>query len=260
MFLVLYLTISATESIILIKFIFVFFGLAAGSPLNITLPGGLSNGLYLGYYNDAGQQVHEKIAEGNLNITAVKHTQRQALSLELPSLSKRGNYGDYSWCGCGFTMNAGDTNVANAEMHNWVSSSPSLACNTVAYYIQNTAVVFAINYDGAAVNLPSNMQSASCPAISYNCGNFIAGTIQYEETYAHLDYGYMNYFSGLNILGAAEGSRDFYCPGTPPAACATCAQNCSYQCQNIPAPGGIAACEAGCRQNGGCEVCNTARV
>lgn len=220
-----------------------FFALAAGSPF--TLPGGLSNGLYKAYYNEAGQEVHERISTDTSKITTV-----QSIPNHASSLSKR-QITDGHWCGCAFPMNAGDTNVANAGMNNWASSSPSLGGNAVVFYIQNTAVAFAINYDGAAVTVPSNMQPASCPAISYSCGNFIAGTIQYLD-FAHLDYGYMNYFSGLNIMGAAESSTQDYCPNTAAAQCIQCVNDCNAECDNPENPLGEGICLSACRSTGGC--------
>ncbi|OBT94078.1 hypothetical protein VE01_07083 [Pseudogymnoascus verrucosus] len=183
------------------KTLLVLSGLAAlGSAF--TLPGDLANGLYEVSYNEVGEEVHRLVkTDFESTYVTLDHTKRGAV----------GN-SRQTWCGCAFPMNAGDTNIANQRIADYASSSPQLGAGAARYAIQNSAVSFICNFSAvSSITVPSNLVSNNAVDISYNCGNFIAGTSRMRP-YEHTDYGYMNYSSGLNFCGAAEFSKQGTCP------------------------------------------------
>jgi hypothetical protein len=62
------------------------------------------------------------------------------------------------------------------------------------------------------LTVPRNLVSLNAPDISYNCGNFIAGTSRIMGVEA-ADYGYMNYISARDVCPSAEASKQSTCPG-----------------------------------------------
>lgn len=177
-------------------------GLAAiGS--SFTLPDGLPNGSYRAYYNEAGEQVHELISETTLNTTYSPLPKRD------PSLAARQGSLE-TWCGCGDSMNTADTNNANAGLGDQVASYPLIEPGNAFFTISNTAVAFVCNVDDKSANIPTDAVTSGSWYVSQACGLFIAGTsrIQWPEA---LDYGYMNYRSGLNFCEDAQGSASSTC-------------------------------------------------
>lgn len=148
-------------------------------------------------------------------------------------------------------MNAADTNVANGVMTNWADSSPELGDDESVYCIQNTAVAFLCNYAAQTVAVPSGMVPPSCSQISYNCGNFIAGTAELQG-FDHLDYGYMNYYSGLSFCGNAQNSPQSYCPNSAAGQCLQCVEDCNNECYDPTNGVGEGICTAACRSSAGC--------
>lgn len=225
---------------------------------SFTLPAGLSNGLYKAYYNAAGESVYELVTTDTTSLPPALPERGYSRS-KGQAVAKRWN-SLQTWCGCANPMNAGDTNVANAGLANWAASSPVLGGDTAEFVIQNTAVAFVCNYDGGSVNVPSNLVSNNAPDISYACGNFIAGTSQLEG-FAHFDYGYMNYFSGLNMCENAESAPAETCPNSAAGSCdCLCVDACQTDCENGFTGIAEAACYAscvntcGCGQNQSCTV------
>lgn len=214
----------------LVKYLLILGIAAIGS--SFTLPGGLANGLYQAHYNSAGEEVHELVTAGTLNTTSLPTPPDPE-----PSLSKRQAIAKRwdstrTWCGCAFPMNAGDTNVANAGLASWAASSPSIGNNVAEYYIQNTAIAFVIyqNPEGySSTNVPYDLVSNNSPDVSYACGNFIAGTSQLNWFYLIDDglyYGYMNYFSGLNLFDSYAASTQSTCPDSAAGQCQQCYDSC----------------------------------
>lgn len=222
---------------------------------SFTIPGGLSNGLYKAYYNAAGEEVHELVTAEDYNSTSLPATPAEyESSAKRHEVVKRWD-SYYIWCGCGFNMNAGDTNVANACLANWAASSPVLGGDVAQYCIQNTAIAFAVNYFSEAVTIPSNLVSNNSPDISYDCGNFVAGTSALNG-FVHLDYGYMNYYSGINLGTAPQAGSASVCPGTAGAEgiCVSCINSCNADCYAYAYSDlGMALCEAECRDQ--CTTC-----
>lgn len=178
-------------------------GLAAVSS-SFRLPDGLPNGSYQAYYNEAGEEIHELISETILNST----TSHQVLSKRQFPLSKRSSI--QTWCGCDNPMNAGDTNVANEGLANQAASGPRIDPGTSFYTIQNTAVAFVCNGDDKPLTIPTDVVSTGSWDVSAACGLFYAGTSRLEWP-EMLDYGYMNYVSGLDFCHDAERSTSSTC-------------------------------------------------
>jgi hypothetical protein len=200
----------------------VVLGLAAiGSAF--TLPGGQPNGLYRAYYDADGKEVHEFVAADNISLPQAL-PEREYSRSKREALPKRWD-SSQAWCGCAFPMNAADTNNANAILANYAASSPVLDGGRTQYSVQNSAVAFVCNFDSGSVTIPSNLVSNNSPDISYACGNFIAGTSRLEG-FADLDYGYMNYLSGLDFCGAAESSTQQICPSSEAGQICSCYQDC----------------------------------
>ncbi|KAJ5623967.1 hypothetical protein N7510_000276 [Penicillium lagena] len=182
---------------------FLIFGLAAiGS--SFSFPDDLPNGSYRAYYNEAGEEVHELIEASVFNSTS----SLPALPKRQYSQSKRDSI--QTWCGCDNSMNAGDTNVANAGLADQAAAYPTIWPGTAFYTIQNTAVAFVCNVDDKSANIPTDVVSTGSWDISAACGLFYAGTsrIQWPEA---LDYGYMNYAPGLEFCQDAEESTSSTC-------------------------------------------------
>jgi len=220
---------------------------------SFTLPAGLSNGIYKASYNAAGEEVHELVTADMFNTTSPS----PALPKREDSRSGRREIHERwdsitTWCGCAFPMNAGDTNAANADLATQVASYPTIWPGTAWYSVVNTAVAFVCNVDNKNANIPTDIVSLNSPDISYACGNFIAGTSRIEWPEA-LDYGYMNYFSGLNFCGAAQSSTQNWCPDSEGGACCACWLDCHDNCANGFTGFAEAACYASCTS--GCCSC-----
>ena len=190
-------------------------GLAAIAS-SFILPNGAANGLYRAYYNDAGEEVHEPIDLGSFENAATS-------SLPVVSNAPRSKRQEpqvkrnvETWCGCGIQMNVGDTNVANQRLASQAQSGSRIPImpGTSVYSIQNTAVAFACSIGPKYAFIDANVVSDYAWQITQACGWWVAGTAR-QNTYNPgaqvLDYGYMNYWSGLNFCGNAEESQAHSC-------------------------------------------------
>ena len=122
-------------------------------------------------------------------------------------------------------MDTADTNAANADLENQIISGTHqdvIWPGTAFYSIKNTAVAFVCNVDNMNATVPKDIVSTSTKDISAACGLFYPGTsrIQYSQA---LDYGYMNYTTGLDFCHNAELSGTHTCSShTSPNLKVTC--------------------------------------
>lgn len=198
-----------------------------GSPLTIREK--LPNGLYKLYYNEIGEEVYDLITDDITNLTS-----------SLPSRSKRKNAeklqdesnarSDHCvFCGCGFNMDRGDTDAANAGLAGWAASSPRLDGHMGEFMVSNSAIAFVCNYGGQAVTIPSNIVGDEARAVTYACGLYVAGTARIYG-YERLDFGYMNHAPGHDICGDVELSDAQDCDGSD--KCCQCHKDCRTNCEN----------------------------
>jgi hypothetical protein len=207
------------------------FGLAAiGS--SFTVPDGQSNGFYRAYYDEAGNEVHELVPAGSLNSASpppVLPNHRYSRARRQEKVVARTPI--QTWCECDYTMNTADTNAANADLENQIISGTHqdiIWPGTAFYSIRNTAVAFVCNVDNMNAIVPKDIVSTSTKDISAACGLFYPGTsrIQYSQA---LDYGYMNYTTGLNFCHNAEQSGTHTCSSHP-----TTSPNLKVTCKSPP--------------------------
>jgi hypothetical protein len=177
-----------------------------------TLPPGLDAGIYTWSFDEAGNQV---VKSEDFNVTSIA-----PVLDERHELDRRWNSVN-TWCGCGIWLDATDTNNANAILNHWFSdpNNPTmnpnpniLSPNSLTGAIANadaSVVAFVWNHGSSDVFVPTDIVPHTSTDISYNCGNFIAGTAQVVG-FQHLDYGYMR--SNRDPY-TAEGSTSHTCPG-----------------------------------------------
>jgi hypothetical protein len=181
-------------------------GLAAiGS--SFTLRDGLPNGAYRAYINEEGKEVHEPVPVGTtaLDTRSLPATQ-YTRSKRQPIVERYSQ----TWCGCTDSLSASDTNAANQDLGDQVSTNPLIGTGMAFYSIRDSVVAFVCNKDVQTVNIPPVAVSEGSGEVTSACGLFIAGTSRLQGSVA-LDYGYMNYQSGLNFCEAAEGSQSSSC-------------------------------------------------
>lgn len=170
-----------------------------------TFPAGAANGIYRAYYNDAGDEVHELISPDTFEDAVVSerevaHNDRHSRQL-----------GALTWCGCGISMNAYDTNTANGNLQSQVSGGNLyLPENAAAYAIYNTVVAFSCtqSFGQGTLQIDPDIVNGNDWRITQACGAFVPGT---ADTLYWYDYGYMNYSPGLDFCGAAKASSSNTC-------------------------------------------------
>jgi hypothetical protein len=104
----------------------------------------------------------------------------------------------------------GDCDVANNNLAGLVRNGAILNGRAGLFNVAGSAIAFVINNESRAEVIGSDIVSRGSGAVTNACGWYIAGTWQVDG-YDHVDYGYMNYFSGLDIFGAAESSGQHSC-------------------------------------------------
>ena len=189
---------------------------------SFTFPKGLTNGIYIASYNDAGEEIHQLIGTNpfeNATESELPVLNTRASELQRRRLTKR----DFrTWCGCGIHMNTGDTNVANAGLGSAIASHTIINPGQLIYVAQNTVIAF-LWFDVDSPDWNSRMPSINLPSyrslwVSYfdqiiteSCGLFIPGTARLLGD-TPLDLGYMNYDGGLvDVTLHAEKSTQSAC-------------------------------------------------
>lgn len=136
--------------------------------------------------------------------------------------------GARAYCGCGISMNTGDTNADVAAMINSHVWGVYLEANTATAEISGNVVTFVCNYStDVAVNVGVSLfESALKNAVSRCCGSFIAGTYEawlvssQADRLANVAIGYMlwNSQSLSQVCGAARSSsKNVYLYSNDPA-------------------------------------------
>jgi hypothetical protein len=186
-------------------------GLAAiGS--SFTLPEDTADGVYRAYHNDAGEEVLELLPATALQSRSNPPT----VAIDARSLSKQraaplSARHEVTWCGCGLSMNTGDTNFATARLQSAVNAGVKVPGPGPGALIavQNTVIAFLCNWGNTVTATPSDISDGP-QAVTEACGLFVPGTLRVPG-YIALDYGYMNYFSTLNYCAAAESAPATSC-------------------------------------------------
>ncbi|KAF2621065.1 hypothetical protein BU25DRAFT_355174, partial [Macroventuria anomochaeta] len=96
------------------------------------------------------------------------------------------------WCGCGFNMNAGDTDAAVADLKGQLDRMASGGTICLAYYsIRGGTVAFACNRSDRSKRIDGDNFAGYLRAITSSCGLYIAGTYQVFDDAYPLMAGYM---------------------------------------------------------------------
>jgi hypothetical protein len=182
-----------------------------------TLPADLQNGVYRGYYDKDGREVHELVQAFEPGTVTLR---RGTTDSKETSLDKRiPNPNTFYSCGCGFELDHGNCDNAVVGLKNYLNQNADpnfssgcydLVPYSTTYTYVNDVVVFLCN--GAQdYGVCSNDVTNSLAAITNNCGWYIAGTEAAEAWYPELDgsltvdppyfTGYMQYSPGLNWCG-----------------------------------------------------------
>ncbi|RGP76805.1 hypothetical protein FLONG3_5073 [Fusarium longipes] len=177
------------------------------------LPEGLTDGFYVAYFDDAGNEVHEMV---NVPISS------GAMSGLPLSTSTIGNdegklhaRAAELYCGCGFKMNTRDCDAAVEDLK--VQSDRCYAdkkkCNHLIdrkmswYSIRGSVVAFACNWFWEPVAMGRRDYLTDVMArITKNCGLYVPGTYTSSEGGVPY-YGYMNYRAGLDFCMDSDSSN-----------------------------------------------------
>lgn len=207
--LVTYFTLSATTETINMHLFQLFASLALATITTALLPNmpdTAVDGFYKAHVNDAGKSIHTHIAAPN-NTGFIEGV---APRMTASKIAKRSIV--YTWCGCGYNMNHGDCDAANADLANQVVRGVGVGGGTCYYSIRGSAVAFICNPypNDQAGPIWSNNIGGSSAVITSQCGLYVAGTYAwgYRTSY---EVGYMQYQAGLNFAVAAEGSSVTNC-------------------------------------------------
>ncbi|KAJ9149860.1 hypothetical protein NKR23_g4186 [Pleurostoma richardsiae] len=197
------------------------FLLAVLAPLvsGFHLPANLPDGIYVAYYNSAGDEVHQpatlEIMNNPETYLDIGAPPAAATAAAVRSL-RRADPWRYV-CGCGFNMNHGDCDYAVEELKKQCDRAdggvafvpPGLAW----YSIHGGVVAFICNPHGGGTvqGIGRSGLTASYQHITDQCGWYVAGTYWYGVDPVGLDVGYMIYYSGLDFCAHAEGSSRTSC-------------------------------------------------
>jgi hypothetical protein len=174
-----------------------------------TLPGDQADGVYLASLDARGKEVHTLTARDTERRDAAPSL--DSFSTELAArdgkLSKRSGY---SYCGCGFTLDHGNTDDALADLRGQMGPGGKIIdAGQVVYSVRGSVVVFACNRNGnAGLKIWNYNVQDSASQITNDCGSYIAGSTGGTYSYA---IGYMRYTTGLDICGNALTSPSNHC-------------------------------------------------
>jgi hypothetical protein len=104
----------------------------------------------------------------------------------------------------------GDCDAANNGLAATFSGGLIVNGNNGWINRQGSAVAFVLNMESRAEAIGSDIVHRGSDAVTASCGWYIAGTWQVDG-YPHVDYGYMNYFDGINVWHDAESSGSHSC-------------------------------------------------
>ncbi|RDW87368.1 hypothetical protein BP5796_03062 [Coleophoma crateriformis] len=186
------------------------------------LPANLQDGVYMASYDASGTEIHVAL-----------NTTTPASSLKMIRDSTRSNdiqERDYgfgvgiltSWCGCDYPLDPGNCDKAVQRLKNQCNNnggSCKIPYASAWYSISNNAVTFACNDNSASTSAITCVIDASYLTSAYSfitakCGQYIAGTMLYEDWGIENDapyVGYMQYYSGLNFCNDAESANESKC-------------------------------------------------
>lgn len=169
------------------------------------IPQGATDGVYRAYINESGNEVHELIPAGAIDISPREPMPHDALS-EGTWLAKRGQ----AWCGCGFGMDHGSCDAANNALSKHLNNGPIINGGVGFYAVVGSSVAFLCNRDSFPAQVFSGSVVIGARQVTAACGYYIAGTWRVDGFKA-MDYGYMNWYNGLNFCGNAENSPQHHC-------------------------------------------------
>ncbi|KAK5995405.1 hypothetical protein PT974_03809 [Cladobotryum mycophilum] len=179
------------------------------------------------FIDDHGQEVHEPY-----NPALGRQSNATALALygnaKMRSLSDRSTIGKrlldssdygfdkgilYSWCGCGYTLNHGDTDAVVRDLKNQVGNGVDISWLIAYYSIRGRVVAFACNdvfgqHDySVSAGVDAEYLVLSYGATNRLCGWYMAGT-SFVGFWAPIDdnrpsVGYMRYSPDLDFCGNA---------------------------------------------------------
>jgi hypothetical protein len=184
-------------------------GPAGFSGFNI--PANLSNGLYEVYVDATGQEIHTLVSTDLVTSSPAPPT----LNTRQSSVNPQGDMD----CGCGFYVDRGNCDIAVHTLENWAGNGNTAGYNNAEYVISNNVVAFICfgDHEGGVPDSVSASEMASeAQTITDQCGSYVAGTYRqwswgaYDEFF-WWNYGYMQYFNGLNFCGAALYGTTAYC-------------------------------------------------
>jgi hypothetical protein len=117
--------------------------------------------------------------------------------------------GQHSFCGCGITMNRGDTDAAVADLKAQLNEYTYIPPGQSYYSIRGGAVAFACHYGSEPKGIAGDILRVVFKSLTGRCGQYVPSTKEdFDSSFA---VGYMNYTPGLDFCGHARSSAQHKC-------------------------------------------------
>ncbi|KAK1714231.1 hypothetical protein BDP67DRAFT_577380 [Colletotrichum lupini] len=182
------------------------------------IPEGATDGTYLAYYDESGNEVHVK-DPNPITVAGLASADTQARAVKRPGLSRVRRSPAPSelferaatvWCGCGNFLNNIDCDRAVQQIKNDINAAggqsdvgPGLAW----YKISGNVVVFLCGRGPGSGRITEASFAAGLSTITSACGYYVAGTIEN----GNLDVGYMLNDPNVWFCNSARGSSVHQC-------------------------------------------------
>ncbi|UNI21632.1 hypothetical protein JDV02_007608 [Purpureocillium takamizusanense] len=180
----------------------------------ITLPQEYVEGTYTVTYDDAGNEVHTRIAgpiapRGQDGGTVADAATR--------GVAEQSTNGYYAFCFCSHKLNAGDTDAAVADLKSQFPQDKHYDGSPNYYSIRGSVVAYACNVKGKIFvqNATPLLITQMLDKVSNQCGRYVGGWGMFTEGPlqdpwpAH--FGYMNYKEGLNFCREGTNILQSHC-------------------------------------------------
>ncbi|KAH7385582.1 hypothetical protein DE146DRAFT_667605 [Phaeosphaeria sp. MPI-PUGE-AT-0046c] len=178
-----------------------FFALAASIQAWV-IPEGAANGVYAVTRDADGKDVHTRIDQ------AESALEERDADYKL----ERRFYGQI-FCGCGFTLNRGNTDSAVAKLKAQLGGGAGavIPAHQSFYSITNDVVAFVCSRNDGNGRLPASVLTPELAAITSQCGLYIAGAREIGSRDGAAIVGYQRYKNGDNFCATSTSSSADHC-------------------------------------------------